>query len=115
MKLFITFLQNVNKSRTSAGRLSLIIRPRKNNCWFPVTRPTLILPPDPTNFFSIFPTQKNASMGKKIKTITFYQSIMMVTNIFHDRHLPVDKTSIVKARGLAVVSGLTLSKNKISK
>jgi hypothetical protein len=49
------------------------------------------------------------------KTITFYQSIMTVMDIFLDIHLPVDKTSIVTARGLAVVSGLAVSKNKISK
>jgi hypothetical protein len=53
-------------------------------------------------------------MGKKIKAITSYQSIMTVTDIFHDIHLPMDKTSIVTARGSAV-SGLAVSKNKISK
>jgi hypothetical protein len=53
--------------------------------------------------------------GKKIKTITSYQSIMTVTDIFHDIHLSVDKTSIVAARGSTVVSGLAVSKNKISK
>jgi hypothetical protein len=40
---------------------------------------------------------------------------MTVTDIFHDIQLPVDKTSIVTARESAVVSGLTVSKNKISK
>jgi hypothetical protein len=52
---------------------------------------------------------------KQNKTITSYQSIMTVTDIFLDIRLPVDKTSIVTARGSAVVSGLTVSKNKISK
>jgi hypothetical protein len=37
---------------------------------------------------------------------------MTVTNIFHDRHLPVDKTSIVTTRGSAVVSGPAVSKKK---
>jgi hypothetical protein len=39
-------------------------------------------------------------------------------DIFHDIHLPVDETdetSIVTARGTAVVSRLTVSKSKISK
>jgi hypothetical protein len=40
---------------------------------------------------------------------------MTVMDIFHGIHLPVDKTSIVTARGSAVVSGLAVSKNKISK
>jgi hypothetical protein len=40
---------------------------------------------------------------------------MRVMDIFQDIHLPVDKTSIVTARGLAVVSGLAVSKNNISK
>jgi hypothetical protein len=40
---------------------------------------------------------------------------MMVTDIFHDIHLPVDKTSIVTARESTAVSGLAVSKNKISK
>jgi hypothetical protein len=40
-----------------------IIRPRKNNCWFPVTRPTLILTPDPTKFFSFFQQQKLQAGG----------------------------------------------------
>jgi hypothetical protein len=52
---------------------------------------------------------------KNKQTITSYQSIMTVTDIFHDRHLPVDKTSIVTARGSSLVSGLAVSKNKISK
>jgi hypothetical protein len=102
--------------------LVCLVRPRKNNCWFPVTRPTLILTPDPTKFFSFSHQQKNASMGKKTKqkknnkkTITSYLSIVMVTDIFHDIHLPVDKTSIFTARGSTVVSGLAVSKNKISK
>jgi hypothetical protein len=52
---------------------------------------------------------------KKQQTITSYQSIMMVSDIFHDIHLPVVKTSIVTVRGSAVVSGLAVSKNKFSK
>jgi hypothetical protein len=40
---------------------------------------------------------------------------MTVTDIFHDRHLPVDKTSIATARGSAVVSGPAVSKKKKSK
>jgi hypothetical protein len=40
---------------------------------------------------------------------------MMVTAFFHDIHLPVDKTSVVTARGSTVVLGLAVSKNKISK
>jgi hypothetical protein len=42
---------------------------------------------------------------------------MTVTDIFHDTciHLPVDKTSIVTARGSAVVSELAVSKEKIAK
>jgi hypothetical protein len=42
---------------------------------------------------------------------------MIVTDIFHDINcdLLVDKTGIVTARGLTVVSVLALSKNKISK
>jgi hypothetical protein len=72
------------------------LRPRKNN-WFPVTRSTLILTPDPTKFFVIFPTKKKMeAQAKKKTTITSYQSIITVTDIFHDIHLPVDKTSIVK-------------------
>jgi hypothetical protein len=71
-------------------------------------------PTDPTKYFSFFQQQKNASTGKK-QTITSYQSIMTVMDIFHDIHLPVDKTSIVTARGSTVVSGLAVSKNKISK
>jgi hypothetical protein len=86
-----------------------------NDCWFPVTRPTVILTPDPTNFFFMFPTKKKMQAREIIKTITFYQSIMTVTDIFYDIHLPVDKTSIVTARGSAIVSGLAVSKNKISK
>jgi serine protease inhibitor len=39
---------------------------------------------------------------------------MTVTDIFHDIHLPVEKTSVVTARGSTVVSGLAVSKNKIS-
>jgi hypothetical protein len=80
----------------------------------PVTRPTLILTPDLTKYFSIsfFQQQKDASMGKK-QTITSYQSIMTISDIFHDIHLPVDKTSIVTERGSTVVSGLAVSKNKI--
>jgi hypothetical protein len=39
---------------------------------------------------------------------------MTVTDIFHDIHLPEDKTSIVTARGSTVVCGLAVSKNKIS-
>jgi hypothetical protein len=37
---------------------------------------------------------------------------MMVTDIFHERHLPVHKTSIVTARGAVVVSGPAVSKKK---
>jgi hypothetical protein len=37
---------------------------------------------------------------------------MTVTDIFHDIHLPVDKTSIVTTRGSAVVSGPAVSKKK---
>jgi hypothetical protein len=67
-------------------------------------------------FFFIFQQQKIASTGKKTKTITSYQSIMTVTDIFHDIHLPVDNlTGVVTARGSAVVSGLAVSKNNISK
>jgi hypothetical protein len=40
---------------------------------------------------------------------------MTVTDIFHDIHLPVDKTSIVTARGSAVVSRLAMSKKKFQK
>jgi hypothetical protein len=40
---------------------------------------------------------------------------MTVTDIFHDRHLPVDKTSIVTTRGSAVVSGPAVSKKKNQK
>jgi hypothetical protein len=40
---------------------------------------------------------------------------MTVTDISHDVHLPVDNTSVVTARGSAVVLGLAVSKNKISK
>jgi hypothetical protein len=36
----------------------------KNSCCFPVTRPTLILTPDPTILFFHISTQKNASTGK---------------------------------------------------
>jgi hypothetical protein len=39
----------------------------------------------------------------------------MCGDIFHDIHLPVDKTSIVTARGSAVVSGPAVSKKNISK
>jgi hypothetical protein len=52
---------------------------------------------------------------KQKKTIISYQSIMMVTDIFHDIHLPVDKTSIVTARVSTVVSGLAVSKINIKK
>jgi hypothetical protein len=44
----------------------LLLRPRKNNCGFPVTRPTLILTPDPTKFFSFF-LQKECKYGGKKK------------------------------------------------
>jgi hypothetical protein len=37
---------------------------------------------------------------------------MTVTDIFHDIHLPVDKTSIATARGSAVVSRPAVSKEK---
>jgi hypothetical protein len=37
---------------------------------------------------------------------------MTVMDIFHDIHMPVDKPSIVTARGSAVVSGLAVSKIK---
>jgi hypothetical protein len=47
-------------------------------------------------------------MGKR----SSYPSTMMVTDIFHDIHLPVDKRSIVIARGSAVVSGPAVSKKK---
>jgi hypothetical protein len=46
-------------------------------------------------FFHFHNKQKNASTGKKQTTITSYPRTMGVTDIFHDMHLPVDKTSIV--------------------
>jgi hypothetical protein len=79
---------------------------KKKNCWFPVTRPTPILTPDPTNFF--FPTTKKSQHVIEIKTTTSYPSTMTVTDICHDIHLPVDKTRIFTARGSTVVSGLAL-------
>jgi hypothetical protein len=89
----------------------MVRQKKKKNCWFPVTQPTLILTPDTTTFFHFSPRKKNASTGKR----SSYPSTMMVTNIFHDRHLPVDKTSIVTARGLAVVSQPAVSKKKKNK
>jgi hypothetical protein len=102
---------------------------RKKNSWFPVTRPTLILTPNPMKFFSVFhthtknnnkkqtnkqtKTRKKCQHRKEIKTITSYQSTISVRDIFHDIQLPVDKTSIVTAREATVVSGPAVSKNQI--
>jgi hypothetical protein len=84
---------------------------KKKLLGFTVTRPTLISIPDPTKFFRFFPKKKHASIGKR----SSYPSTMTVTDIFHDIHLPVDKTSIVTARGSAVVSGPAVSKKINSK
>jgi hypothetical protein len=56
--------------------------------------------------------KKKSCYGKEIKTITSYQSTITATDIFHDIHMPVDKTSIATARGSTVVSGMAVSKNK---
>jgi hypothetical protein len=55
--------------------------------------------------------KKNASTEKR----SSYPSTLTVMDIFHDIHLPVDKTSTVTARGSAVVSGPAVSTKKISK
>jgi hypothetical protein len=46
------------------GTFAYVIKPRKNNCWFPVTRPTLILTPDPTELFNFFQQKKKQEWEK---------------------------------------------------
>jgi hypothetical protein len=60
--------------------------------------------PQPFEIFSFFPNKKKMPARER------YPSTMTVTDIFHDKHLPVDKTSIVTAR--VVVSEPDVSKKK---
>jgi hypothetical protein len=70
------------------------------------TDPNLNPRPYEKNFF--FQSKKHASTGKR----SSYPSTMTVMDTFDDIHLPVDKTSMVTARGSAVVSGPAVSKKK---
>jgi hypothetical protein len=55
-------------------------------------------------------------MGTRNKSnnLSGYPSTMTVTDVFHEIHPPLDKTSTVTARGSTVVSGRSVSQTKIN-